>query len=79
MCRGCGKVKYTSPSQTFGRSLPSGYRTETEVLVVYNGERDLRVTGCRSGNRYWFASGRVRHVDVNDAPCLVTMQGFEYA
>lgn len=74
MCRGCGKVGYWT-GVTFGPGAPEkSYRTESEILVVYEGVGTLRVTGCVSGNRYIFLSGKTRSVDVNDWECLKEMK-----
>jgi len=80
MCRGCGKVKYirTVPA-TRGSGIPESYRTVDEVLIYYNGHVELRVVGCRSGNRYIFLPGATRRIDTNDAGCLLQLREFEYA
>jgi hypothetical protein len=77
MCKGCGRVRYTQSS--FGPGVvPDGYRTEETVEIVWTGGGDLRVTGCKSGARYIFLSGRTRIIDRNDAECLILVNGFEW-
>lgn len=76
VCRSCGKVKYVSAAPTYGPGAPESYRTEEEVLIVYTGGVELRVVGCRSGNRYIFFPGATRRIDTNDAGCLLQLKGF---
>lgn len=78
MCRSCGKMKVKQMVEYGSGMVPDSYRTEREVLVVYSGSVALNVIGCRSGNRYLFAPGATRSMDVNDAKCLVESEGFAY-
>ena len=78
MCRGCGKVKYVPPDIVPVEEVVESYRTDEEVLIVYNGEGVLRVTGCKTGNLYLFAPGATRRIDKYDAGCLVGTKVFSY-
>ena len=78
MCRSCGKSVIVARQPTYGAGPPESYRTEIEVLISYSGSKELAVQGCRSGNRYLFAPGVVRSIDINDAVCLVELPGFSY-
>jgi hypothetical protein len=81
MCRGCGRVRIAKSALNNTmtiKSTPESYRTEVEVLIIYSGSQDIRVVGCRSGNRYIFKPGVTRTVDANDALCLIEMNGFSY-
>lgn len=80
MCRGCGKVSIvrSALNNMTKTTPPESYRTEVEVLIIYSGSQEIGVTGCRSGNRYLFKPGVTRSIDVNDALCLMEMNGFSY-
>jgi hypothetical protein len=80
MCRGCGKVKVIRAAVTEKAEMnpPESYRTDIEVLIEYVGSKEIRVVGCRSGNRYLFGPHVVRTIDANDAACLVELPGFRY-